>query len=337
MQSSAARSDRLSLGKERSREAAFLRSLPKETRKANRLASKTRNQVLGQRYRSGVNEGMTILRSNFGKRKGLTPGAADSINKSIQTSGRKMKAAIADPRPGRRLAKSRIGKERKPVALPRQSGVIAKPKGLKPQPSAKVATRKRPPLATRLAAFEGKLKAKTTAWQEEARKADNAFNRNNDVGWTAKAQKIADRRNKVTRQGGSLLKAARAFKQIDLMENPARYGYARGSAQRSRLAGQIKQERQSLRSMKAAAKRANTAYQESPVVKYGLTSEIGGNRRQGKKAKAAASNRLTSLADTAVATSITARKQEGKIAELRKSARTQTMLTNKLTRRRKPK
>jgi len=188
-----------------------------------------------------------------------------------------------------------------------------------------------------LAAFEGKLKAKTTAWQEEARKADNAFNRNNDVGWTAKAQKIADRRNKVTRQGESLLKAARAFKQIDLMENPARYGYARGSAQRSRLAGQIKQERQSLRSMKAAAKRANTAYQESPVVKYGLTSEIGGNRRQGKKAKAAASNRLSSLADTAVATSITARKQEGKIAELRKSARTQTMLTNKLTRRRKPK
>lgn len=138
MQSSAARGDRLALGKERSREAAFLRSLPKETRRANRLASKTRNQVLGQRYRSAVNEGMTTLRSNFGKRKGLAPGAADSINKAIQTSGRKMRAALADPRPGRRLAKSRIGKERKPVALPRQSGVIAKSKSLKPQPGAKL-------------------------------------------------------------------------------------------------------------------------------------------------------------------------------------------------------
>jgi hypothetical protein len=216
-----------------------------------------------------------------------------------------------------------------------KASTIAKPKGGNPGP-AKVATRKRPPLATRLATFEGKLKAKTAAWQEEARKADNAFNRNNDASWTPRAQKISERRNRSTRQGESLLKAARAFKQIDLMENPARYGYARGSAQRSRLAGQIKQERQSLRSMKAVAKRANAAYQESPVVKYGLTSEIGGNRRQGKKAKVAASNRLTSLADTAVATSITARKQQGKIAELRKSARTQTMLTNKLTRRRKP-
>lgn len=145
MQSSAARGDRLALGKERSREAAFLRSLPKETRRANRLASKTRNQVLGQRYRSAVDEGMTTLRSNFGKRKGLAPGAADSINKAIQTSGRKMRAALADPRPGRRLAKSRIGKERKPVALSRQPGVIAKPKGLKPWSSAKPATRKRKP------------------------------------------------------------------------------------------------------------------------------------------------------------------------------------------------
>ena len=215
------------------------------------------------------------------------------------------------------------------------AGTIAKPKEGRSGP-AKAATRKRPPLATRLAAFEGKLKAKTAAWKEEARKADNAFNRNNDVGWTPRAQKIVERRNRSTRQGESLLKAARAFKQIDLMENPARYGYARGSAQRNKLAGQIKQERQSLRGMKAAASKANTAYRESPVVKYGLTSEIGGNRRQGKKAKVAASNRLTSLADTAVATSITARKQQGKIAELRKSARTQTKLTNRLTRRRKP-
>jgi hypothetical protein len=216
-----------------------------------------------------------------------------------------------------------------------RAGTIAKPNKLKPG-TVTVATRKRPPLATRLAAFEGKLKAKTAAWKDETRKADNAFNRNNDIGWTPRAQKIVERRNRATRQGESLLKAARAFKQIDLMENPAKYGYVRGSAQRNQLAGQIKQERQSLRGTKVAARKAEAVYRESPVVKYGLTSEIGGNRRQGRKAKAAASNRLTSLADAAISTRIAAREQQRKIAELRKSARTQTKLTNRLTRRRKP-
>jgi len=145
MQSPAARGDRLALGKERSREAAFLRSLPKETRRINRLATKTRNQNLGHRYRGSVFEGMTTLRANFGKRKGLSPNAVESINKAIRYSGQKMKAELAFPVPGRRLAKSKFGKARKPVALSRQPGVIAKPKGPKPWSSAKPATRKPKP------------------------------------------------------------------------------------------------------------------------------------------------------------------------------------------------
>lgn len=138
MQSPAARADRLALGKDRSREAAFLRSLPKETRKANRLASKTRNQSFGQKHKVAISEGMTALRSNFGKRKGMAPGAVESINKAIQFSGKKIRVAMAVPVPGRRLAKSKSGKAQKPVSLGRQSGTIAKPKGLKPQPAAKL-------------------------------------------------------------------------------------------------------------------------------------------------------------------------------------------------------
>lgn len=195
--------------------------------------------------------------------------------------------------------------------------------------------RRRPPIEQRLDAFEARLKKRVAGWTEEARKADNAFFRNNDTLPTPRFQKIVDRRNKVDRQGKSLQKAAKAFRQIDLVQRPEKYGYARGSAQRKRLAAQIRQERRALADLKAVAKAANRAYQSQPVVSLGLTSEIGGNRRQSRKAKARQSDRLTRLVDSAVGSSIAVRKQQAALGEIRSKARSQTRLTNAASRRRR--
>ena len=107
-----ARADRIDGAKERQREAKFLRSLDKPTRKAIKLASKSRYNVLGQKQRIAINEGATTLRSNFGKRKqSMSQGQLKAIARSVQHSGRKLQISLAEPTVGRRLR--RMGDERR--------------------------------------------------------------------------------------------------------------------------------------------------------------------------------------------------------------------------------
>lgn len=102
-QSPAARADRAGLAKERQREARFLKSLPKGARKAIRLAAKNSNQFVGSSQRIAINQAATMLRSQFGKRKKMSPGAAQSVFRSMEYSARRMQAALAMPKRGKRL------------------------------------------------------------------------------------------------------------------------------------------------------------------------------------------------------------------------------------------
>jgi hypothetical protein len=179
-----------------------------------------------------------------------------------------------------------------------------------------------------------KIRSKANAVADEMRKVDNAKNRNNDASYSPRYQKLVDRGVKADRAARSINKAAKALRKIELASTPEKFGLARGSDQRKKLAAEIKQERQRLGSLKKAQAKAEKAYKESPVVKYGLWGEIGGNRRQSRKAKQAAGNRQTNVVDSYVSAGMNVRSQQGKIQVLRQKAKAQTTATNKAGRRR---
>jgi len=129
------------------------------------------------------------------------------------------------------------------------------------------------------------------------------------------------------------MKASKSLKRIELASTPEKFGFARGSEQRRKMAGEIRQARRTLAATKKAAAAAEKAYRESPVVKYGLQSEIGGNRRQSRKSKQRASARQTSLVDNYVGLRINVRSQVQGIQELRAKAKAQTAKTNQSSRR----
>lgn len=143
LQSQEARKKRVDFAKDRAKEAKFLKSLPKETRRAERLAQKSMYNSLasggkGASARMHINEGMTILRANFNKRKGLSPGQVASMNKSIQYSAKKLGVVLANPKPGRRLTAETLRKYAQPnkaISKAKPPSTIAKPKGLKPEAS----------------------------------------------------------------------------------------------------------------------------------------------------------------------------------------------------------
>ena len=227
------------------------------------------------------------------------------------------------------------------LAIGPKKGVIRKPRGGKPGTLAERRARKptkakpskparpaRPPIERRLAAFEAKLKARVSAWAEESRKANNALNRNNDTGWTPRAQKAAERVRRADRQGRSLQKALRAFRRLDTAASPSRYGFARGSTQRRELAEEIRSARKKLAELRKQEKEAKNRYQSQDVVRLGLTSEIGGNRRQSRKRKQAESSRLTGLVDDLLNKHVAANMQKQVLAALRGKAKEQTRRTN---------
>ena len=111
-QNQKARADRVEFAGERKREAAFMKSLSKPTRKAINLANKSRNRSVGAKAANGVNEGATLLRANFGKRRStISPNRAAGLSAAIQYSGRRLKIALAEATVGRRLTPK--GDERK--------------------------------------------------------------------------------------------------------------------------------------------------------------------------------------------------------------------------------
>jgi len=140
LQSPEARKERVDFAKDRAKEAKFLKSLPKETRRAERIAKRSETDALasggrGASARQGIREGMTILRANFNKRKGLSPGQVASMNKSIQYSAKKLGVVLANPKPGRRLTAETLRKYAQPnkaISKARPPSTVAKPKGLKP-------------------------------------------------------------------------------------------------------------------------------------------------------------------------------------------------------------
>jgi hypothetical protein len=223
----------------------------------------------------------------------------------------------------------------KRISAARPGGTVAKPKGLKPGViKAKAgATRSRPPREQRIQQLKAKINNKSKAVLDELRKVDNAKNRNNDVGISPKYEKLVKRGEKAEKAARSVMKASKALRRIELEATPEKFGYARGSQQRKQMADQIRQARTKLTSLKKVEAAAKKAYEESPVVKYGLQSEIGGNRRQSRKAKGRASARQTSIVDSYVSAGMNTRAQERSIQDLRRNARAQTSATNKARRR----
>lgn len=195
------------------------------------------------------------------------------------------------------------------------------------------AGRNRPPREQRIKQLKAKINTRAKAVADELRKVDNAKNRNNDIGISPRYQKLIQRGEKAERAARSLMKASKSLKRIELASTPEKFGFARGSEQRRKMAGEIRQARRTLAATKKAAAAAEKAYRESPVVKYGLQSEIGGNRRQSRKSKQRASARQTSLVDNYVGLRINVRSQVQGIQELRAKAKAQTAKTNQSSRR----
>lgn len=224
------------------------------------------------------------------------------------------------------------------------AGRVAKPKGMKPgalksNPGGGEAKTSRPirakeQLDVRIARVKSKINSKAIAVKDELRKVDNAKNRDNSTSITPRWQKLMQREAKAERAARSVMRASKAVRRIELTATPEKFGYARGSEQRRKMAGEIRQARRALAATKKAAAAAEKAYRESPVVKYGLQSEIGGNRRQSRKARQRASTRQTSLVDNYVGLRINVRNQEQGIQGLRAKAKAQTAKTNQSRRSR---
>lgn len=193
--------------------------------------------------------------------------------------------------------------------------------------------KRRPPREQRIQQLKAKMNTRAKAVTDELRKVDNAKNRNNDVGISPRYQKLIQREKKAERAARSLMKASKTLKRIELATTPEKFGFVRGSEQRRKMAGEIRQARLTLAITKKAAATAEKAYKESPVVKYGLQSEIGGNRRQSRKAKQRASARQTGAVDRYVGLRINVRSQAQEIQKLRAKAKAQTAKTNSSRRR----
>lgn len=233
-------------------------------------------------------------------------------------------AATSGLQPGRKVRGARL------------SGTIAKPRGMKPG-AIKAKTKKTSQKALtpeRIKSANANLKTRLTKVLDELRKVENAKNRDNSPmtsgsNFSPRYQKLIARGAKADRQLESLRKAAKKLKQIELSYTPEKYGFARGTTQRKALAAEIRKARGQLARLQREEVVAKKAYEESPVVKFGLWGEIGQNRRQSRKAKERGSARQTSLVDRYVGTSISIRKQLSAIQELRNKARQQTRETNK--------
>lgn len=274
----------------------------------------------------------TSLKKSRAKARAIDP--ADQ-RLSTALSARAQKGAVT--RGNRKLTAA------KSAAQTRISGgmksTIAKPKGLKPGASMikkpadgympEGPLRSRPSMAQRISISKDKLLTKAQSVADELRKVNNAKNRNNDSSWSPKYQKLVDRGAKAERRAASIQKAIKAIKRIQLATDPGSFGFARGSSQRKQMAADLRQARSSLRQLKQKEVAAERVYKDSPVAKYGLWSEIGGNRKQSKKAKARASFRQTNTVDTYVSARMNVQSQSRAIQQMRKAAKTQTAATNK--------
>ena len=291
-----------------------------------------------------------------GKGKAKGPMGALSARTSLRRSREKLAANPSSAQKGavtrasRKLAEARKAAQR---TMPKRGGPAGVMKGkVKRDPGAMAKARAgvirsvarkssaakpaqtKQPIDMRLARVKSKINAKAIAVKDELRKVDNAKNRDNSTSITPKWQKLMQREARAERAARSVMRASKAVRRIEMAATPEKFGYTRGSQQRRELAAQIRQQRRAIKYAAKAESQAKLKYESSPVVKHGLTSEIGGNRRQSKKAKSRASARQTGIVDAYIAARINTRELQKALSELRATAKTQTSKTNAAKRRR---